>query len=217
MDKDKDNLEPPRTPRTHGLDLAMLLAAAGTGGNAISFSEVAAKKGKRDGTLHQKNKQGQYVSDKVRPNEPCPCVEVGVPRAEELPPHKAKKHDKLYEPILRDLREKQAQKDALAKAYPPQERLPLRPVVDAVYQRRDDVLVGEPTPLTWSHGVSAFSHREPVVNVRCDNGHIGMLAPGHTVDANGKVTPSVCCPIDDCGWHAWATLADWTPPAAGGP
>ena len=30
---------------------------------------------------------------------------------------------------------------------------------------------------------------------------------GHAIAADGAVTPSILCP--ECGWHIWATLAEW--------
>lgn len=39
----------------------------------------------------------------------------------------------------------------------------------------------------------------------------GQEAPikGHTIDAGGKVTPSLMCPFD-CGFHDFVTLGDWS-------
>lgn len=89
----------------------------------------------------------------------------------------------------------------------------LRPVVPATYQRRNEVVAGQAEPLTWSHGTRYWSgHPMPAVNLRCDRGHLAMLGDRHEVSPDGQVTPSVGCPSPGCGWHAWARLAEWTPP-----
>jgi len=39
----------------------------------------------------------------------------------------------------------------------------------------------------------------------------GQTAPisFHDIDADGNVTPSLDCGIDECGWHANVTLQGW--------
>lgn len=41
----------------------------------------------------------------------------------------------------------------------------------------------------------------------CPNGHAGPLDSTHTVDENGKVTPSVVC--DECDFHDHVVLEDY--------
>lgn len=48
------------------------------------------------------------------------------------------------------------------------------------------------------------------VDLRCPSGHIGGLG-GHEIAADGKVTPSVICPHEGCGWHVSVRLMGWTP------
>lgn len=43
----------------------------------------------------------------------------------------------------------------------------------------------------------------------CPNGHIGTF-DDHLISENGEVSPSVVCPEDDCSFHEWITLADYT-------
>lgn len=44
--------------------------------------------------------------------------------------------------------------------------------------------------------------------MRCPNGHIATLCD-HTIRPNGKVEPSVVCPVDGCGFHAMVVLDGW--------
>lgn len=39
-------------------------------------------------------------------------------------------------------------------------------------------------------------------------GTTGIVAPIHTVDKDGKVSPSFVCPYG-CGFHTWMTLDEW--------
>lgn len=42
----------------------------------------------------------------------------------------------------------------------------------------------------------------------CPNGHIGSLTD-HEIGPDGKVTPSVVCPHDGCGFHEFIQLEGW--------
>ena len=45
-------------------------------------------------------------------------------------------------------------------------------------------------------------------DIKCPKGHIGSLR-GHRIYSDGRVMPSVVCHDAACGWHVWATLADF--------
>jgi len=42
---------------------------------------------------------------------------------------------------------------------------------------------------------------------------IGSYSPGsesgHIIAADGRVTPSLVCPSEGCGWHVFVRLRDW--------
>ena len=50
--------------------------------------------------------------------------------------------------------------------------------------------------------------------LKCPNGHTTSV-DNHTIDANGKVSPSVVCPgwpgIESCDWHVFIHLVGWNP------
>lgn len=53
--------------------------------------------------------------------------------------------------------------------------------------------------------------------VRCANRHwmgIGAKAThpsGHVIHDDGRVTASILCPVEGCGWHVFARLVGWPP------
>lgn len=88
----------------------------------------------------------------------------------------------------------------------------LRPVVQATLRRVEYAEVGDPGPEVWSGHWLDWRKEDPPrpsVSLRCDNGHIAMLAPQHRVHDDGTVWPSVGCSHEGCGWHVWATLEGW--------
>lgn len=44
----------------------------------------------------------------------------------------------------------------------------------------------------------------------CGNGHLATTSAQHTIDPEGKVSPSVVCPREGCTWHEWVKLVGWT-------
>lgn len=48
------------------------------------------------------------------------------------------------------------------------------------------------------------------VDLRCPNGHIGRLGV-HEITTNGRVSPSVICPHEGCGWDENIRLVGWKP------
>lgn len=64
-------------------------------------------------------------------------------------------------------------------------------------------------PGTW-HPWAIKGRREFKVEFCCPKcGKSGMLA--HEIDPSGKVTPSVMCVSDDCGFHEFIELLEWPP------
>lgn len=57
---------------------------------------------------------------------------------------------------------------------------------------------------------------KPYVSIRCPTcGQSATLRHpngGHTIAADGTVTPSVVCPYPPCTWHEWVRLGDWVGP-----
>lgn len=66
---------------------------------------------------------------------------------------------------------------------------------------RDDT--GEAAPSWHRRGHTSL------VYVRCPNGH-GPFGLDHDVAKDGKVTPSLVCPIDGCGFHEFGRLEGWS-------
>ncbi len=51
--------------------------------------------------------------------------------------------------------------------------------------------------------------------LQCPNNHraaYGLDDDGHTIAADGTVTPSTRCYADGCEFHEWVILEGWTPP-----
>ncbi|KKM04753.1 hypothetical protein LCGC14_1761110 [marine sediment metagenome] len=66
-----------------------------------------------------------------------------------------------------------------------------------------------PSPASWTFiRVSAFT-KGPTARVSCAGcGEMASLS-GHSIDVEGRVTPSVVCPRKGCGWHVSVTLVGW--------
>jgi hypothetical protein len=67
----------------------------------------------------------------------------------------------------------------------------------------------------WKHSAAPYAGKHQVLAViicpRCHREWI-LSAKIHSVHPKGMVTPSVVCPCDDCDWHQFVILKDWTPP-----
>lgn len=63
------------------------------------------------------------------------------------------------------------------------------------------------TKAQWKGGLSDGKRTALVSCPEC--GKVASLS-GHTIAANGDVTPSLICPFD-CGFHEYVTLEGWTP------
>lgn len=61
------------------------------------------------------------------------------------------------------------------------------------------------TPCTWS---PLILDEKRTARVTCGNGHIAVI-DDHSINEDGKVTPSLECPHDPCGWHEYVTLLEW--------
>jgi len=60
------------------------------------------------------------------------------------------------------------------------------------------------SPGTWKKVVY---DGKPHVRFCCPNGHTAFLQ--HYIDEEGKVEPSVKCPVEGCGFHNWIQLVGW--------
>lgn len=47
------------------------------------------------------------------------------------------------------------------------------------------------------------------VAIKCAAGHLAYLSEKHDVKHDGKIEPSLVCPMEGCGWHVHATLDRW--------
>jgi hypothetical protein len=72
------------------------------------------------------------------------------------------------------------------------------------------------TELTdWRHSAEPYAGKHKVLAViKCPNCKQEWILSGnvHQVSRDGTVTPSVVCPCDDCDFHEYVTLKDWTFP-----
>ena len=66
-----------------------------------------------------------------------------------------------------------------------------------------------PSPGFWAFiRLSAYT-KGPTARVACSKcGEMASLSE-HSIDGEGKVTPSVVCPRKGCGWHVDVTLRGW--------
>jgi len=96
------------------------------------------------------------------------------------------------------------------------------PVQDFTFERSDEPLSYENDGHIGRYhflegGGTCPNGGEAVFWIRCpgddpdqpqEHGKCGLkLICGHAVKADGTVQPSIGCAV--CGFHAWATLADW--------
>lgn len=66
-----------------------------------------------------------------------------------------------------------------------------------------------PSPGSWTFIRSTAYLKEPTARVSCAKcGEMATLWE-HSIDAQGKVTPSVVCPEKSCDWHVDVTLEGW--------
>lgn len=67
---------------------------------------------------------------------------------------------------------------------------------------------GDPPPLQWKPcHVSTINRFK--AEMTCPYGH-GLTLKGHSVAADGTVSPSVVCPMQGCNFHRFVTLVAWT-------
>jgi hypothetical protein len=81
-----------------------------------------------------------------------------------------------------------------------------RPVEMKHWQGKD-----RPPPLMWKD-CHPRTRRTFKAELSCSHGHAISLR-GHTISADGGVSPSVVCLSPGCGFHDYVRLKDWT----GGP
>lgn len=73
---------------------------------------------------------------------------------------------------------------------------------------RHDESTGAPPPLHWSPCHESTIHRFKAT-MACPMGHVLTLR-SHIIRSDGTVTPSVVCPTEDCAFHAYVRLSNWT-------
>ncbi len=61
------------------------------------------------------------------------------------------------------------------------------------------------TPLEWT---PIMSDGIWTARMTCSKGHMAGLGD-HAIAEDGKVSPSVECPAEDCGFHESVRLVDW--------
>lgn len=59
----------------------------------------------------------------------------------------------------------------------------------------------------WRGGKKADGTRTALL--KCSNGHIGSLS-NHDIADDGRVTPSVVCPVEECEFHEMVRLIGWS-------
>lgn len=67
---------------------------------------------------------------------------------------------------------------------------------------------GDPPPGHWKQCAPSTVHRFKA-ELTCPYGH-GMTLKGHTVAANGLVSPSVVCHSGRCSFHEFVSLQGWS-------
>lgn len=65
----------------------------------------------------------------------------------------------------------------------------------------------DPPPLSWKP-CHPSTMRRYKAQMTCPNGH-GLILKGHSINANGRVHPSVVCLTEGCDFHEFVRLADW--------
>lgn len=81
---------------------------------------------------------------------------------------------------------------------------------------RTDIAAGDPSveldfrgsyPSMWYPLKAADGHRS--ASLICPNGHEGVLLD-HDIAEDGRVSPSVVCPWEGCGFHEHVRLVGWS-------
>jgi len=65
----------------------------------------------------------------------------------------------------------------------------------------------DPPPLSWKACHPSTVHRFKA-QLTCPKGH-GLVLKGHSIDARGRVYPSVVCMTDSCEFHEFVRLVGW--------
>lgn len=64
-----------------------------------------------------------------------------------------------------------------------------------------------PPPFSWVPCHPSTMHRFKA-QMTCPRGH-GLVLKGHSIDASGRVHPSVVCLTEGCDFHAFVRLSEW--------
>ena len=54
------------------------------------------------------------------------------------------------------------------------------------------------------------SYKETKALFRCSNGHLGAITT-HQIEADGTVSPAICCPHARCNFNESIRLVNWQP------
>ena len=66
-----------------------------------------------------------------------------------------------------------------------------------------------PRPGEWAIVRRTDRADGPTAFVTCPHCGDSASLSGHSIDASGRVTPSLVCPTDGCSWHVHVTLVGW--------
>lgn len=69
-------------------------------------------------------------------------------------------------------------------------------------------ITDRPPPLHWAPCHASTIHRFKAT-MTCPHGHVFTLRI-HSIKRDGSVVPSVVCPAEDCSFHAYVRLSDWS-------
>jgi hypothetical protein len=64
-----------------------------------------------------------------------------------------------------------------------------------------------PPPFSWVPCHPSTMHRFKA-QMKCPRGH-GLVLKGHSIDAGGRVHPSVVCLMEGCDFHEFVRLSEW--------
>lgn len=68
-------------------------------------------------------------------------------------------------------------------------------------------VTSEPPPLHWAPCHPATMRRFKA-SLTCPYGH-SLTLKGHSISADGVVSPSVVCPVSNCSFHEFVILRGW--------
>ena len=66
---------------------------------------------------------------------------------------------------------------------------------------------GDPPPFHWK-ACHPSTIKRFKAEMCCPEGH-GLVLKGHSIAADGRVSPSIVCPNPTCSFHEFVSLSDW--------